>query len=409
MSKINLTDINWPSHDLYSVVASCNFLNWYENADPEKGQDLGEYSRAQYFLLEEDQPWYVAAFALRDFMKQLGCICEVSDIDRVIRQKNLVEEYSFKFYHREHHIIGHIWVNKESTWGTEHYVETDESCTGNYVIRIVGKSGVVNHYSEKIEEFIGELFKKDFLIEKTNHYFHTVVSGQNGLSVERIDKRISEPLIKENYEDNILKSFNRLKKNLEHNGELGRLTILNGPPGTGKTYFIRGLINELENFVPIVISSTLINEASVNALFPTLQAFASGDKKMLLILEDADNILVTRDGGNMSFVSSLLNFADGFMGEVLDLYLLATTNAETLDIDDAIKRPGRLNEVVNFQTLPQSKALDIYERLTGNRNMPMDNARLEKQLGFRKQTEEECKFSLAEVYRKATEKDMNFD
>src|SRR5690606_9967092 len=85
----------------------------------------------------------------------------------------------------------------------------------------------------------------------------------------------------------------------------------------------------------------------------------------VLVLEDADSVLVPRGTDNMSSVSSLLNLTDGIWGAALNIRVLATTNADSLELDPAIVRPGRLTTKVTIGKLSPERAGDVYTRLTG--------------------------------------------
>jgi len=86
---------------------------------------------------------------------------------------------------------------------------------------------------------------------------------------------------------------------------------------------------------------------------------------LLLIVEDADEILTERNTGDISAISSLLNLADGIFGSLIDVRIIATTNAQEVEIDKALLRPGRLLEKVQIKALPAEQANKIYERLSG--------------------------------------------
>jgi ATP-dependent 26S proteasome regulatory subunit len=104
-----------------------------------------------------------------------------------------------------------------------------------------------------------------------------------------------------------------------------------------------------------------------------------------LIIEDADNMLVNRKRGDLVALSDLLNIGDGLIGSMLNLRVIATTNSKIADLDEAIKRPGRLCTHMHFDALPSEQADLIYKRLTGN-VLEGDKAR-----------------TLAEIYRLARE------
>jgi ATP-dependent 26S proteasome regulatory subunit len=90
---------------------------------------------------------------------------------------------------------------------------------------------------------------------------------------------------------------------------------------------------------------------------------------ILFIIEDADHCLVPRDDGNISTISSLLNYTDGIFGSMLDLRIIATTNAEHMDFDKALLRPGRLCRHVVVEPLSPEKAQQVYKRLTDGKEV----------------------------------------
>jgi SpoVK/Ycf46/Vps4 family AAA+-type ATPase len=106
----------------------------------------------------------------------------------------------------------------------------------------------------------------------------------------------------------------------------------------------------------------------------------------VLILEDADECLVARGSEVGSPVTSLLNITDGILGSVLDIRVIATTNAKHTDFDKAITRSGRLSQHINIGSLCGGQAEDIYKRLVG------------KSSNFFKNSE---KYILSDIYRKA--------
>ena len=175
--------------------------------------------------------------------------------------------------------------------------------------------------------------------------------------------KISCPLQRVNYTEEQLKVYDAIVTDLKCSNPLGRLTLLEGSPGTGKSFFIRGLITEspgLFVFVPAALSGTLTGPE----ITPVLLSYREREVPVVLLMEDADATLVTRQLDNVSKLSELLNISDGILGDLADVRILATTNAKKVEIDEAILRPGRLAYHLIFDNVSVDHARSIYVALT---------------------------------------------
>jgi len=131
------------------------------------------------------------------------------------------------------------------------------------------------------------------------------------------------------------------------------LTILSGAPGTGKTTLLRSVAAWLDAthafyFMPASRFS------GVDA--GELVTFWVGENKLsklrnVLVLEDAESILLRREGDNRERVAALLNLTDGVMGDALGLHIVCTLNSDLADLDPALLRPGRLLAQREFSPL----------------------------------------------------------
>ncbi len=94
----------------------------------------------------------------------------------------------------------------------------------------------------------------------------------------------------------------------------------------------------------------------------------------------------------MGPLSSLLNATDGLFGDLLDLRIIATTNAKKLDIDPALLRPGRLLKQLEFEKLSMEQSNQVLQRLCSEKSINSDSIKL-----FTKPQ------TLAEIYQHANQ------
>lgn len=174
-------------------------------------------------------------------------------------------------------------------------------------------------------------------------------------------------LERSNYEEKVLRGYDRIIRDLRSPEPSGRVSILNGEPGTGKTYLIRGLIDEVPDVTVAIIQANLVSKLAEPSILPSLLNLHrdNGERPIVFIIEDADDVLAPRMADNISAVSTILNLGDGILGKLLDIRIVCTTNQVKTEIDDAIRRPGRLSAEVHVGSLDRTPAECIYRRLTG--------------------------------------------
>lgn len=197
------------------------------------------------------------------------------------------------------------------------------------------------------------------------HIWMLIDHGNNSLDFHNKKVPLSE-FKPDNYSETNRQWIPRLRNALFKPTTTGRLTVLQGAPGTGKTRYLRALMQELGNGVcPVVLPVSLAADLSNPRMLGVLTGNCDFEKKkVLLIIEDGDSLIEKRERAS-SVISDFLNVVDGLIGEVIDLHIVVTTNLQKKDFDPAITRPGRLHSVLYFEALEFSQAADVYKRETG--------------------------------------------
>lgn len=192
------------------------------------------------------------------------------------------------------------------------------------------------------------------------------------LKQERDELRFSQNALREstfepgNYSEAVVKQYAFVRSVLAAKEPLGRLILLNGEPGTGKSHFIRALLTELRKTVAFcAIPPSFVEELTGPALIGAVDNFRTWHSRgpFAAVIEDADVCLVRRSSDNISVIAGLLNMTDGLVGEIIDARIIATTNAKKLEIDPALLRPGRLAVQIDFEKLDEARANAVLERL----------------------------------------------
>lgn len=129
--------------------------------------------------------------------------------------------------------------------------------------------------------------------------------------------------------------------------------IMEGPPGTGKTSYIKYLTSQVDRpfyYIP----SNYVEFLDKPEFFTML--CEENESNPIIVLEDADKAILKRDTDNMSLVSSILNISDGVLSDILNLSFIITYNMDHQKVDEALTRKGRCRLKYNFGELNISDA-----------------------------------------------------
>lgn len=204
--------------------------------------------------------------------------------------------------------------------------------------------------------------EKEFVTKVKANLIFSIVRTSAGLEIRSMGDG-SSPLIKENYLPEVLEDVDHVIASFTKSPPAGRIAILNGEPGTGKTYLIRSILTRMD-CVFLIVPSNLIGSLDKPEFMPLLlQVKNEHEKPIIMIIEDGDTCLVPRKSDNISTISALLNLSDGVLGSIIDIKMIISTNAEIRDMDQAIMRPGRLCRNIHVAPLPFEQANKVYQRL----------------------------------------------
>jgi hypothetical protein len=190
---------------------------------------------------------------------------------------------------------------------------------------------------------------------------HLFIKNQYGdYNFEPIAINLPDNLdLESNYGKNFIEVDKKIKERLEEkpNG----LFMFHGLPGTGKTTYIKYLAGQVKRDF-IYIPTTMIEyfTSDPNCLHTLIQKPNS-----VIILEDAEKAILKRlgDGMDSSAVSSLLNLSDGILSDILKTSVIVTYNCPKQDVDDALKRKGRLQMDYEFTALSEEDAKKLGKKL----------------------------------------------
>ncbi len=261
-----------------------------------------------------------------------------------------------------HYSIG--WVNGDSIVHFGYANNLKEHALGQVAVEAASPN------EEMVKKFVAAaawITQKE-TVQKGQVY--ALTSGAGGLSISQIGFAGLD-LIPDNYTPEVLEGYENIKADILSATPMGRLAILEGEPGVGKTTLIRCLVHAIPSVKFVIMPVSLVSSLQGPEIQRCLLNEMENDnneneasKRFVFIIEDADDILAVRETGNIGSLSTLLNVTDGITGALFDIRALCSTNAATEDLDPAITRSGRLSEHVKIGSLPYDQALKVFKRLT---------------------------------------------
>jgi SpoVK/Ycf46/Vps4 family AAA+-type ATPase len=181
--------------------------------------------------------------------------------------------------------------------------------------------------------------------------------GRNGLELKQLEVKRTKLDLTLFYEDDFIQVDEIITGRLNKGKDKG-IVLLHGLPGTGKTTYLRHLIGKIKKRVLFVSPSVAGDITS-----PDFIELLVDNPNSVLIIEDAENVIMDRRISGNASVSNLLNVSDGLLADFLNVQLICTFNNSLTLVDSALLRKGRLIAKYEFGKLSIKKSQQLSNHL----------------------------------------------
>jgi hypothetical protein len=216
---------------------------------------------------------------------------------------------------------------------------------------------------QTLEEIRGMFEYKENV--KKGNVFLICQDGIEGTYLKKFDIKLpSDDIdIELNYGKDFRNKYDKILEKLKDDKKSG-LVLFSGVPGSGKTTVVKNLAMNIDKKIIFVPPGTVDIITT-----PGFLNFMLAHKNSILLIEDAEKVIRSREGegSNPEGVSNILNLTDGFLGDCLNLFIIATFNTPREKIDKALIRKGRLIAEHHFEELDVEQSNKILKKIGSKR------------------------------------------
>lgn len=202
-----------------------------------------------------------------------------------------------------------------------------------------------------------------------------IVKSGYGLELKPMEVKRTKLDVGLYYEDDFAPIDLEIRERLNLKKDKG-IVLLHGLPGTGKTTYLRYLIGKIRKRV-LFLSPNVAG----NLMDPEFIDLLVDNPNTVVIIEDAEHIIMDRRTSGSGSVSNLLNISDGLLADFLNVQLICTFNSSLTMVDSELMRKGRLIAKYEFGKLGIEKAQRLSDHLGFNETIlkPMTVAEISNQ------------------------------
>jgi hypothetical protein len=263
----------------------------------------------------------------------------------------------------------------------------DALVSSNYLLLPANSS---KYYNEEIEITLHEIFKHAIINEISKNSIGLISVDNGNLFVREftMDKKVRIPDLDLYYGSGFSVFNKKLMKRLTHDDK--GLVLFHGLPGTGKTYYLRYLLNKLSKIDKKVLyfPPTMVEIITEPSFFNFITDWTlENGKRTILLIEDAEPLLTSRNTNRNLGITNLLNLTDGILNDILSIQIIATFNTDLSELDDALLRPERLIARKEFTNLNKNDCKLIAKKIGLDSNIIKKDMSLAELYSLKKNNE----------------------